>query len=56
MFLEKSVVGVNTWVAHYNKQIFGTDADKYRPERWLENTEQVSKMERYFIPVSLIIC
>lgn len=45
------MVGVNTWVAHHNKSIFGKDAHIFRPERWLEADEdQLSSMERYFIP------
>lgn len=31
-----TVVGVNAWVAHRNKHIFGADADIWRPERWSE--------------------
>lgn len=31
------VVGCNAWVLHQNKEIFGEDADVYRPERWLES-------------------
>ncbi|RYP06472.1 hypothetical protein DL765_009481 [Monosporascus sp. GIB2] len=40
-------VAVNGWVLHRDKQIFGQDADFYRPERWLENTENAKVMERY---------
>ncbi|KAL6230901.1 hypothetical protein BDW75DRAFT_244399 [Aspergillus navahoensis] len=32
-----TVVGCNAWVIHQNKEIFGPDADVYRPERWLES-------------------
>ncbi|KAI8940568.1 hypothetical protein NX059_004245 [Plenodomus lindquistii] len=31
-------VGVNPWVMHNNKSIFGADAADFRPERWLEGT------------------
>ncbi|KKA25196.1 Uncharacterized protein T310_0787 [Rasamsonia emersonii CBS 393.64] len=53
----KTIVGINTWVAHRNKDIFGSDADTFRPERWLEveddEDEEVKarKMERYFLPL-----
>jgi cytochrome P450 len=29
-------VGMNAAVVHFDKTIFGDDADQYRPERWLE--------------------
>jgi cytochrome P450 len=32
-----TVVGCNAWVLHQNKEVFGPDADVYRPERWLES-------------------
>ncbi|KAJ6006713.1 hypothetical protein N7451_004657 [Penicillium sp. IBT 35674x] len=45
-----TVVGCNAWVLHQNKEIFGPDADIYRPERWLESNgadpAQVSKMRQ----------
>ena len=41
------VVGVNAWVVHRNKRIFGKDAEQYRPERWLEaSEEQLKEMNR----------
>ncbi|KAG8628055.1 hypothetical protein KVT40_003928 [Elsinoe batatas] len=42
-------VGVNSWVAHHNKRIFGPDADDFVPERWLQSAERSSTMERYFM-------
>ncbi|KEF54568.1 uncharacterized protein A1O9_09010 [Exophiala aquamarina CBS 119918] len=48
-FPEDTVVGVNTWVAHRNKSVFGQDVDVFRPERWLESPEKASAMERYFM-------
>lgn len=47
-----AVVGVNTWVAHYNKDVFGADADVFRPERWLVG--DTTAMNRYYFPVSLL--
>ncbi|KAI9692727.1 MAG: hypothetical protein M1820_009432 [Bogoriella megaspora] len=31
-----TIVGCNAWVLHRRPEIFGNDADEYRPERWLE--------------------
>ncbi|KAJ4286534.1 hypothetical protein N0V90_013234 [Kalmusia sp. IMI 367209] len=46
-----TVVGINTWVAHANKAIFGPDAASYRPERWLiDDKQQLSRMEGYYLP------
>lgn len=45
-------VAVNAWVLHRDQGIFGTDAEQYRPERWLaaddkEDEARVKRMERY---------
>ena len=34
-----TVVGISAWVAHRNYEIFGADSDVWRPERWIECTE-----------------
>lgn len=39
-----TVVGVNAWVLHRDKTIFGDDAAKWRPDRWLEADEQRRKL------------
>jgi cytochrome P450 len=52
-FYGGEVVGVNTWVMHYNEDIWGPDARIFKPERWLENNEQKLKaMEAAYMPVS----
>ncbi|GME52508.1 Cytochrome P450 [Neofusicoccum parvum] len=48
-FPEGATVGINSWVAHANKQVFGHDADEFVPERWLESKEKSQAMERYFL-------
>ncbi|KAL5045011.1 hypothetical protein BDW71DRAFT_215423 [Aspergillus fruticulosus] len=41
-----TIVGTNPWVIHGNKEIFGADADVFRPDRWLEG--DVSSKKRFF--------
>ncbi|MCJ1386172.1 hypothetical protein MMC17_009298 [Xylographa soralifera] len=42
-----TVVGVSSWTVHRNKAVFGDDAKDFRPERWLEASEEkVRLMER----------
>ncbi|KAE8440788.1 hypothetical protein EG329_006566 [Mollisiaceae sp. DMI_Dod_QoI] len=50
MFPEGTTVGVNAWVAHRNTSIYGHDADKWRPERWLEIEAdgRGAEVEQYF--------
>ncbi|WP_369015059.1 cytochrome P450, partial [Escherichia coli] len=47
-----SVVGINAWVSHFNKDVWGTDVDEYRPERWIEpeaeGGERLKTMEQYY--------
>lgn len=51
-------VGVNAWVAHRNKQVWGPDAEEFRPERWLEaqakadagKKETLQRMEACYLP------
>jgi cytochrome P450 len=47
-------VAVNVWVAHANREVFGEDAEAFRPERWMEadwNGEGAGEMEWYFFTV-----
>jgi hypothetical protein len=48
----QSIVGVNSWVAHANKAVWGPDATVFRPERWLVSKEQYNVLDRYFFTVS----
>ncbi|KAI1100655.1 cytochrome P450 [Jackrogersella minutella] len=46
-----SIVGVNTWIEHRNTHIFGTDANEFRPERWLsDDAEKVATMNSHWMP------
>jgi cytochrome P450 len=51
-----SNVGANSWVAHYDKSVFGDDAHVFRPERWLkareEGGDRIKAMESSYMPVS----
>ncbi len=44
-----TVVGINAWVVHRNKAVFGADANTYNPSRWLqgENESEAIFQERY---------
>ncbi|KAJ4341861.1 hypothetical protein N0V87_001526 [Didymella glomerata] len=43
-------VGVNAWVIHNNKSIFGPDAHVFRPERWLtSNRGERAVLDRNFL-------
>lgn len=45
-------VGINSWVEHSNKSIFGEDADVFNPDRWLQDDkEKLSIMTRHWMPV-----
>ncbi|KAI0010205.1 benzoate 4-monooxygenase cytochrome P450 [Xylariaceae sp. FL0662B] len=42
-----TIVGINPWVIHRNTEIFGEDVDVFRPERWLDGSEdKISEMRR----------
>ncbi|KAI1494093.1 cytochrome P450 [Biscogniauxia mediterranea] len=40
-------LALNGWVLHRDQEVFGPDADVYRPERWLEDEERARVMERF---------
>ena len=45
----QAVVGVNAWVAHSNQEVWGPDAEFFKPDRWLQPLS--SLQEQNFLPV-----
>jgi cytochrome P450 len=45
------MVGIKSWVAHRNREVFGNDANIFRPERWLEDKELLSQHDAYLFSV-----
>lgn len=51
---EGTIVGVNAWVIHRNKAIFGEDVHTFSPERWIEGDEErIKEMKRNQFSVSI---
>ena len=50
-----TTIACNGWVLHRDKEVFGQDADDYRPERWLEDEEKARRMERYMFQVTTLL-
>jgi cytochrome P450 len=47
-------VSISAPVIHMDKDVFGKDAEIFRPERWLEaSSDQLKLMDRSFFAVSL---
>ncbi|OQE74581.1 hypothetical protein PENNAL_c0079G06477, partial [Penicillium nalgiovense] len=50
-FCAGDVVGINSWVAHYDESVWGSDVHLFRPERWLEADQAtLRKMESHYMP------
>ncbi|RKU39859.1 hypothetical protein DL546_000216 [Coniochaeta pulveracea] len=43
-----TVLSINPWVIHHSKEIWGPDADEFKPQRWL--AESAAAIEKYWIP------
>lgn len=43
-------VGINAWVAHRNTDVYGLDAEEWRPERWIkiDDEDRGGEIEKYF--------
>lgn len=49
-----TIVGINPWVAARDPAVYGSDAEVFRPERWIDADEQRLKlMDRNWLAVSL---
>lgn len=44
---EGTEIGANPWITNRNRDVFGEDAEIFRPERWLEDEEKTKSMEKY---------
>lgn len=43
-----TIIGANAWVIHRDKDIFGEDAEQWRPQRWIEaDKERRRRMENH---------
>jgi hypothetical protein len=52
---EGAVVGINTWVAHYNEEVF-PNPKSFLPERWQDaesNPSSLRAMNEIYMPVSV---
>lgn len=47
-YCSQTVVGVNPWVVHQNTEVFGDDADAFRPDRWLK--DETGDMGKSMVP------
>lgn len=46
----ETVVGINPWVLHRDRRIFGDDAKSWRPDRWLDDdAEKVKYMDQHIL-------
>ncbi|KAI8058532.1 cytochrome P450 [Syncephalis plumigaleata] len=51
---ENFSIGVTVLHIHFSKEIYGEDADKFRPERWIEaDSETLKRMRQGFLTFSM---
>ncbi|OKL64466.1 hypothetical protein UA08_00990 [Talaromyces atroroseus] len=52
-FPEGTILGINSWVSHYNKDVF-TNPTEFCPERWIEQDEaKLKTMNDMYMPFGL---
>ena len=45
-----TIVGINPWILHRDKRIFGEDAEEWQPRRWLtEDAEKIKYMDHHLL-------
>ena len=44
---EGTEITCNPWLVHRDRNVFGEDAEVFRPERWLEDEEQTRVLNKY---------
>ncbi|KAH8808618.1 cytochrome P450 [Xylogone sp. PMI_703] len=49
-----TIVGMNPWVVHQNKKVFGEDAESFNPDRWLQHVDEGETEEEYKARVTLM--
>jgi len=50
-FKPGTVLAMNAMALHRDKDVFGEDSDRYRPERWLEAEERTRLMNKHMYQV-----
>jgi cytochrome P450 len=48
-----TIVGMNAWVIHRDKKVYGENADAFHPERWVDaGPAELRTMEKSLLSVS----
>lgn len=44
---EGTAVSAVSWVINRNKEVYGEDAEEFRPERWMKSEERARELDNY---------